>query len=69
MSILGKSTSEINQMARDVVEDILTHPQSTVVTSVRVRFGGEVFDVIAPDGRGLRYAADGHFIGLLERPR
>jgi len=69
ISTLRMSASEINQTARDVVEDILTHPQSTLVMSVRARYGGEVFDVIAPDGRGLRYGSDGRFIGLLEPAR
>jgi len=68
-STLRMSVSEINQAARDTVEDILTHPGSTLVTSERGRYAGEVFDVIAPDGRGLRYGSDGRFIGLLEPPR
>jgi len=69
ISTLRMSASEINQTARDIVEDILTHPQSTLVRSERARYEGEVFDVIAPDGRGLRYGSDGHFIGLLEPAR
>jgi filamentous hemagglutinin len=30
---------------------------------------GKVMDVIAPDGRGLRYDLNGKFIGLLEPPK
>ncbi|VWX57598.1 exported hypothetical protein [Burkholderiales bacterium 8X] len=55
----------VNQQGQHVVDDILTSPGSTMVTRNHARFG-EVTEVWAPDGRGLRYGADGKFIGFLE---
>jgi RHS repeat-associated protein len=55
----------INQQAQKMVDDILTSPSSTAVTRHHARFG-EVTEIRAPDGRGIRYGADGKFIGLLE---
>ncbi len=55
----------INQQGQHVVDDILTTPGSTMTTRHYARFG-EVTEVRAPDGRGLRYGSDGKFIGFLE---
>ncbi|RQF75807.1 two-partner secretion system putative hemagglutinin TpsA2 [Pseudomonas aeruginosa] len=55
----------INQQGQHVVDDILTTPGSTMTTRHHARFG-EVTEVRAPDGRGLRYGSDGKFIGFLE---
>jgi len=52
----------INQSGQDVLDDILTSPGST--TRSGNRFGGD--DIIAPDGRGARFDADGVFRGFLE---
>jgi len=30
---------------------------------------GRILDVVAPDGRGVRFGSDGRFIGFLEPPR
>nr|WP_272884265.1 hemagglutinin repeat-containing protein [Stutzerimonas stutzeri] len=55
----------INQQGQHVVDDILTTPGSTMTTRHHARFG-EVTEIRAPDGRGLRYGSDGKFIGFLE---
>jgi hypothetical protein len=51
----------MNQAGQNVVDDILTTPGSQVKPN---RLGG--VDVVAPDGRGVRYNADGSFRGFLE---
>lgn len=38
---------------------------ATLTRRHHARFG-DVIEVRAPDGRGVRYDADGNFIGLLE---
>jgi filamentous hemagglutinin len=55
----------VNQQGQHVVDDILTSPGSATATRNHARFG-EVTEVRAPDGRGVRYGADGKFIGFLE---
>ncbi|MDQ2829498.1 MAG: hypothetical protein M3Y74_10670, partial [Chloroflexota bacterium] len=65
LSTLGKSVPEINKEAQEIVEDILTHPGSTFDAYQHSRYG-DIIEVIAPDGRGLRYNARGTFIGFLE---
>ena len=57
-----------NEAAAELARSILTNPQSTFVKGTTGRFG-EVVDVIAPDGRGLRFGEGGRFIHLLEPPR
>ncbi|MFD4840497.1 hemagglutinin repeat-containing protein [Achromobacter sp. NPDC058515] len=59
------SPSEINAQGQKITDDILNNPGTTVVYREAGRFG-KVMDVIAPDGRGLRYDINGKFIGLLE---
>lgn len=54
--------SQKNQQGQDVLDDILTTPGST--TKQGNRFGG--IDIIAPDGRGARFDANGEFRGFLE---
>jgi len=46
----------------------LSNPATTVTYKDTGRFG-KVMDVIAPDGRGLRYDSNGKCIGLLEPPK
>lgn len=59
----------INSTAQYTVDDILTNPGSTRSVNNTGRFG-QVIDVVAPDGRGVRFSADGKkFIGFLEPPR
>jgi len=55
----------LNKTAQDIVDDILTHPSSKIVTRTQGRYG-EVIDIIAPDRRGLRFDKNGNFIGFLE---
>lgn len=54
----------LNATGQNIVDDILTTPGSAPNPN---RFGG--VDIIAPDGRGVRYDADGGFMGFLEPPR
>ncbi|WP_122697974.1 hypothetical protein [Pseudomonas viridiflava] len=62
------SPSEINAQGQKIADDILNNPATTVTYKDTGRFG-KVMDVIAPDGRGLRYDSNGKFIGLLEPPK
>ncbi|VVP60948.1 hypothetical protein PS880_06229 [Pseudomonas fluorescens] len=62
------SPSEINAQGQKIADDILSNPASTVTYKDTGRFG-KVMDIVAPDGRGLRYDASGKFIGLLEPPK
>jgi len=65
---LSGSVDDINRAAGDIVDDILTNPQSTATVIKRGRFKGGV-DMYDPSGRGVRYDANGNFVGFLERPR
>ncbi|MBX8547547.1 hemagglutinin repeat-containing protein [Pseudomonas cichorii] len=62
------SPSEINAQGQKIADEILNNPASTVTHKDTGRFG-KVMDIVAPDGRGLRYDANGKFIGLLEPPK
>jgi hypothetical protein len=55
----------INQQGQNIVDEILGNRGSTTVIRNHPRFG-QVTEVRAPDGRGLRYGPDGKFIGFLE---
>lgn len=61
---LLKSTLKVKKIA----DEILSNPATTVTYKDTGRFG-KVMDVIAPDGRGIRYDSNGKFIGLLEPPK
>nr|WP_237181975.1 hemagglutinin repeat-containing protein [Paraburkholderia tropica] len=63
-SAKGNPTA-INEQGQKIIDDILNDPGSTVIHRNTGRFG-DVIDVTAPDGRGLRYSADGKFITFLE---
>lgn len=56
---------DINQTAQDIARDILTNPGNTTTTRHHARLG-EVTEIRAPDGRGVRFDANGNFIGFLE---
>ncbi|MEL7059566.1 MAG: RHS repeat-associated core domain-containing protein [Acidobacteriota bacterium] len=56
-----------NATGRELVEEIVGDAGTTFTQRTTGRFG-EVLDVVAPDGRGLRFGADGRFIHLLEPP-
>jgi len=62
------SPQSINQQGQHIIDDILTIPGGTTVTRNHARFG-QVIEIRSPDGRGVRYAADGKFIGFLEPNR
>jgi len=53
-----------NSVAQEIVEDILTDPNSTVQV-IKTKHYGEVFDVMSPSGRGLRYTLEGNLMGFL----
>ncbi|BCQ28286.1 hemagglutinin repeat-containing protein (plasmid) [Caballeronia sp. NK8] len=55
----------INEQGQKIVDDILNDPGRTVEQLNRGRYG-DVVEVRASDGRGIRYGADGRFIGFLE---
>jgi len=58
----------INEQAQQVVNEILNDPATTATQRNTGRFG-QVTDIVAPDGRGLRYDANGKLIGFLEPPK
>ncbi|MBN8481240.1 MAG: RHS repeat-associated core domain-containing protein [Xanthomonadales bacterium] len=51
----------LNRVGQSVVDDILMTPGANHVSN---RFGG--IDVMAPDGRGVRYDSNGNLMGFLE---
>jgi hypothetical protein len=55
----------INQIAQDIVDDILTAPGSTIQGSTRGRFG-PTLEVTAPNGQGIVYGANGKFLFFKE---
>jgi hypothetical protein len=59
------STSAINQLAHDTVDDILTTPGTTFQQGFRGRFG-KTLEVTAPDGRGIVYGPNGEFLFFKE---
>ena len=59
---------DINTQGQRVVDEILSSPAKTVTYKDTGRFG-VVTDIVAPDGRGIRYDSAGKFIGFLEPPR
>ena len=55
-----------NSAAQRIVEEILNDPSSkTIFRPNHPRFGNCI-DIVAPDGRGLRYDEQGNFITVLE---
>ena len=60
--------AQINQAGQSIVDDILMAPGSTQTMRSTGRFG-DVVEVVAPDGRGVRFSGDGKFIGFLEPPQ
>jgi filamentous hemagglutinin len=57
--------SQMNEQGQGVLEEILNSPGATVKEGNR--FGG--IDVVAPDGRGARFDANGGLRGFLEPPQ
>lgn len=58
----------ISRQAEDVVDEVLTNPQSSFTTRQTGRFG-EVVDVQVPGGPGVRYSERNGFLHFLEPPR
>lgn len=63
---LSGNASAINAAAQNIVEEILTNPgtERSIITTGRFKGGTQFF---APSGRGVRFDANGRFIGFAER--
>ncbi|UYK76780.1 hypothetical protein NG825_20680 [Xanthomonas sacchari] len=59
------SAATISSAGQEVVEEILSNPNSVATSRYHARFGN-IIDVRAPDGRGVRIDSNGKLIGLLE---
>jgi filamentous hemagglutinin len=55
-----------NSAAQRLIEDILNDPSSTIVLRPNHPRFGNCVDIVAADGRGLRYDIQGNFITVLE---
>ncbi|MFJ8915561.1 polymorphic toxin-type HINT domain-containing protein [Amycolatopsis sp. NPDC102389] len=57
-----------NALGRDVLDEILTHPDARVSSGYGRINGvfGETIDVRLPDGQGVRFSASGEFSGFLD---
>jgi len=55
----------INRQAQDLVDDILTNPDTKVINSHRARFGNTI-EHVAPDGRGVVFDSNGKFLFFRE---
>jgi hypothetical protein len=68
-SIYPKATGNaaaMNEQGRNVLQNILSHPNATTVTRHHGRFGN-IMEIKIPGGQGARFSADGKsFIGFLE---
>lgn len=53
--------AEKNAMGQFQVEDLLTHPHATFE-----KLGRGGIEVRVPDGRAMRYDADGRFAGFID---
>ncbi|WP_158257695.1 hypothetical protein, partial [Haliangium sp. UPWRP_2] len=68
-SFSSQKANVLNKEGQEIVEDILTNPGSTFTNKTAVLNGEQVkvLDVIAPDGRGVRFTGDGkQLIGFRE---
>jgi RHS repeat-associated protein len=60
------SPAEISRVAQEIVDDILSDPGTTFTRRYHPRYASDVIEVVAPDGRGIRYTGTGDFMGFLE---
>ncbi len=60
----GRSDKSFNEMAAQLVWDILNDPNTVIRKHSTANFG-DVVDYLTPDGRGVRYDAYGNFIGFI----
>lgn len=65
---LGGNPATLNPAGRQIVDNILGDPGAVMRTGSNARVGDYV-DIVATDGRGIRYRTDGSFVGFLEPPR
>ncbi|WP_340067362.1 RHS repeat-associated core domain-containing protein [Ascidiimonas aurantiaca] len=64
--VTGNQAS-INAQGEQILSNILNNPASTTTTRHHARFG-DILEVMAPNGQGARFSADGEtFIGLIEK--
>ncbi len=56
----------INEQASTLVVGILTHSKRTITKRHHARFGN-VVEIYAPNGQGIRYDSHNHFIGFIEK--
>ena len=56
----------ISKTAKDIVNDILSNPNSKIIERSSTGRYGDVVDIVAPDGRALRYDKNGNWIGFRE---
>jgi len=59
------SPTQINRIAQEQVDDILTNPGTTIKHSHKGRFGPTI-EYTAPDGRGIVFKANGEFLFFKE---
>ncbi len=59
------SQSDINTVAQEIVDEILTMPGTTIRKRSHPRYG-QVFEVRSPDRRGLMYDNNNTLIGFRE---
>ncbi len=57
--------AEVNAQGQQVLESILNHPEKKIIPGEYERYG-KVIDIYAPNIGGVRYSAEGEFIGFLE---
>ncbi len=56
----------INEQASSIVNDILNNPEHTQIIRHHARFG-DVVEIYAPNGQGLRYDSKNNFVGFIEK--
>jgi len=56
----------INKQANAIVNNILNNPNSTQIVRHHKRFG-DITDIYAPNGQGLRFDSKNNFIGFIEK--
>lgn len=62
---LPKGTpAEVNRQAQEIMKQIINHPHRKVTSYLHGRHG-KIIHVQTPDGKGIRYRADGRFIGFM----
>ena len=59
-----------NAQAQALVDDVLNHPNKDIWSGPHPRpeWGGTVTEVYRPDGLGVRFDANGQFVGFITRP-